>query len=190
MNDEELIQEIRKGSRAAMEVLVKRHYKPIFAYVYRKTGDYHTAYDLTQEIFVKMMNSLDKYRDTGKFSHWLLKIAVNHCLDYFRGRDFKQQQRECELTEEALPASEHQNVWNIFHKRLQNEQVRQAVLSLPEHQRDAVILNYYNGLKIREVAELTGANESTVKSRIRLGITKLREIILGGERDETKRTRR
>ncbi|MMZ68115.1 RNA polymerase sigma factor [compost metagenome] len=61
---------------------------------------------------------------------------------------------------------------------------------MPEHQRDAVILNYYNGLKIREVAELTGANESTVKSRIRLGIAKLREIILGGGRDETKRTRR
>ncbi|MFS0860698.1 RNA polymerase sigma factor [Paenibacillus taichungensis] len=190
MNDEELIQEIREGSRAAMEVLVKRHYKSIFAYVYRKTGEYHTAYDLTQEVFIKMMNSLDQYRDTGKFSHWLLKIAVNHSTDYFRGRRFKQQHRESELTEEALPASDQHNVWNIFHKRLQNEQVRQAVISLPEHQRDAVILNYYNGLKIREVAELTGTNESTVKSRIRLGITKLREIIVGGERDETYRKHR
>jgi len=187
LDDEELIHEIRKGSRAAMEVLVKRHYHSIFTYVYRKMGDYHTAYDLTQEVFVKMMKSLGSYRDNGKFSHWLLKIAVNHCMDYFRGREFKQQNRESELTEEALPASEHQNVWNIFYKRLQNDQVRQAVLRLPEQQRDAVILNYYNGLKIREVAELTGTNESTVKSRIRLGIAKLKEIIVGGERDETYR---
>ncbi|WJM09151.1 RNA polymerase sigma factor [Paenibacillus sp. PK1-4R] len=190
MNDEELIQEIREGSRAAMEVLVKRHYKSIFAYVYLKTGEYHTAYDLTQEVFVKMMNSLNKYQNTGQFSHWLLKIAVNHCRDYYRGREFKQQQRESELTEDAFPASEQQNVWNIFHKRFQNEQVMRAVLSLPDHQRDAVILNYYNGLKIREVAELTGTNESTVKSRIRLGITKLKEIIVGGERDEKQRKRR
>ncbi|MCP1427194.1 RNA polymerase sigma-70 factor (ECF subfamily) [Paenibacillus xylanexedens] len=190
MDDEELIHEIREGSRAAMEVLVKRHYKSIFSYVYRKTGDYHISFDLTQEVFVKMMNSLGNYRDNGKFSHWLLKIAVNHCMDYFRGREFKQQLRESELTEEALPASEHQNVWNIFYKRLQNDKVRLAIQSLPEHQRDAVILNYYNGLKIKEVAELTGSNESTVKSRIRLGITKLKEIIVGGERDETYRKRR
>ena len=95
-------------------------------------------------------------------------------MDYFRGREFKQQLRESELTEEALPASEHQNVWNIFYKRLQNDKVRLAVQSFPEHQRDAVILNYYNGLKIKEVAELTGSNESTVKSRIRLGITKVK----------------
>jgi len=184
LTDEELIREIQEGSRAAMEVLVKRHYKSVFAYIYRKTGEYHTAYDLTQEVFIKMMKSLKSYQNTGKFEHWLLKIAVNHCLDYFRGREYKQQHRETELTEEAFPSSEHHNVWDIFQKRNQNEQVRQAVLSLPEHQRDAVILNYYNGLKIREVAEATGTSESTAKSRIRLGISKLKEMITGGDRHE------
>lgn len=190
MTDEELIQEIHEGSRAAMDVLVKRHYKPVFAYIYRKTGEYHTAYDLTQEVFIKMMKSLNTYQSTGKFEHWLLKIAVNHCLDYFRGREYKQHQREMELTEEAFPASEHQNVWDIFQKRTQNEQVRQAVLSLPEHQRDAVILNYYNGLKIREVAAVTETSESTAKSRIRLGISKLKEIITGGDRHEAHKRKK
>ncbi|MDQ0253560.1 DNA-directed RNA polymerase specialized sigma24 family protein [Evansella vedderi] len=82
--DEELIEEIKNGSQAAMEVLIKKQYKTIFAYVYRKVGDYHLAYDMTQEVFIKMMKSINEYKGGGKFQHWLLKIAVNHCRDYFR----------------------------------------------------------------------------------------------------------
>ena len=74
--DDELVEEILNGSKAAMDVLVRRHYKNIFSYVYRKTGNYHLAYDLTQEIFIKMMKSIKNYKQQGKFSSWLLKIAV------------------------------------------------------------------------------------------------------------------
>ena len=91
--DDELVEEILNGSKAAMDVLVRRHYKNIFSYVYRKTGNYHLAYDLTQEIFIKMMKSIKNYKQQGKFSSWLLKIAVNHCRDYYKSSDFRKEAR-------------------------------------------------------------------------------------------------
>ncbi|MFD1638597.1 RNA polymerase sigma factor [Evansella tamaricis] len=73
-SDESLIEEIKSGSQAAMEVLVKKHYKNIFGFTYRKVGDYHLAYDMTQEIFIKMMKSIASYNGQGKFQNWLLKL--------------------------------------------------------------------------------------------------------------------
>lgn len=79
--DEQLIEKIHNGSEEAMETLVRRHYQNVFAFVYRRTGEYHLAYDLTQEIFLKMIKSLHFYHERGKFRSWLIKIAVNKCRD-------------------------------------------------------------------------------------------------------------
>jgi len=179
LSDEELITEIRSGSQAAMEMLVKRHYAMIFSYIYRKIGNHHTAYDLTQEVFIKMMQSLPSYQSHGKFEHWLLKIAVNHCLDYYRSKQYRNAHVQAEL-DETIPDA-HSNVWDLFQLHDQQEQAKQAVLALPEHQREAIILNYYHGLKVREIADVTGANESTIKSRIRAGISRLKKMLLGEE---------
>nr|WP_225445998.1 sigma-70 family RNA polymerase sigma factor [Paenibacillus arenosi] len=169
-----------------MEVLVKRHYSLIYTYIYRKIGNHHTAYDLTQEVFIKMMQSLDKYRQQGKFEHWLLKIAVNHCLDYYRSKHYRHQQATGEL--DTNIADDNSNVWDLFQSQYQQEQARQAVLSLPNNQREAIILSYYHDLKIKEIADMTCTNESTVKSRIRAGLSKLKQILLSGgdERDYRK----
>lgn len=136
LTDEELIEEIRDGSQAAMEVLVKRHYSDVYSYLYRKIGNRHTAYDLTQEVFIKMMQSLGNYRDKGRFRHWLLKIAVNHCYDYYRSKQYRHRHAHTEL-EVDMP-DENSNVWDLFHCHYQQEQAKQAVLSLPEKQRDAI----------------------------------------------------
>ncbi|CAH8705009.1 sigma-70 family RNA polymerase sigma factor [Paenibacillus thiaminolyticus] len=178
LTDEELIEEIRGGSQAAMEVLVKRHYSDVYSYLYRKIGNRHTAYDLTQEVFIKMMQSLGNYRDKGRFRHWLLKIAVNHCYDYYRSKQYRHRHAHTEL-EVDMP-DENSNVWDLFHCHYQQEQAKQAVLSLPEKQRDAIILNFYHDMKIREIAVMTDTSESTIKYRIKAGISKLKQILLAG----------
>ncbi|MCM3342841.1 sigma-70 family RNA polymerase sigma factor [Paenibacillus sp. MER TA 81-3] len=179
LTDEDLVQEIQSGSQAAMEVLVKRHYSSIYSYIYRKIGDRHTAYDLTQEVFMKMMQSLGSYRNNGKFAHWLMKIAVNHCLDYYRSKHYKQNHTQTEL--DANVSDDKSNVWDLFHIQYQREKAKQAVLLLPEHQRDVIILNFYHDLKVKEIADMTHSNESTVKSRIKAGISKLKQILLAGD---------
>lgn len=175
--DEELLDEIKGGSQAAMEVLVKKHYKSIFAYIYRKVGDYHLAYDLTQEVFVKMMKALDRYQSKSKFNHWLLKIAVNHCRDYFRSRSFKQKEKEGELVPKLV--DQKSNVWDLISKKVNSEQVKSALEQLPNYQKEAIVLRYYHHLKIKEIAEVTDSKEATVKSRLRQGQAKLKKLLKG-----------
>jgi RNA polymerase sigma factor (sigma-70 family) len=176
--DEELIQELLNGSKAAMEVLVKRHYKTVFAFVYRKIGDYHTAYDITQEVFIKMMRALGDYRREGKFNHWLLRIAANSCTDYFRSVQRKSDQQT--PFDEQFP-DERSNVWDLLSKKLERDQVRKAINCLPKYQQDVVILKFYHGFKLKDIAEITLSKEATVKSRLRQGIAKLRSLLKGDE---------
>lgn len=87
-SDEKLIKELIKGNESAMEILVKRYYDLVYSFIYRNTSDYNTAYDITQDVFIKMMKNIDKYQiENGKFKSWLLKIAVNTTKDYFRSKN-------------------------------------------------------------------------------------------------------
>lgn len=169
-----------------MEVLVKRHYKNIFAYIYRKVGDYHLAYDLTQETFVKMMKAIDNYKPYGKFSNWLLTIAVNQCRDYFRSSKYKQQDNEQEF-HEWIP-DEKENIAQLLNKKVESERVRIALQQLPDYQREAIILQYYHDLKIKEIAKITHSKEATVKSRLRQGIQKL-QILFREENENDYETK-
>lgn len=180
--DGELIEEIKNGSQAAMEVLVKKHYKNIFAYVYRKLGDYHLAYDITQEVFIKMMKSIHSFKQKGKFENWLLTIAVNQCRDYFRSSKFKQKGEERQLPDTFK--DEKEDVWDLLSKKVESQKVRKAIQQLPDYQREPIILRFYHNLKIREIAQITNSKESTVKSRLKQGIQKLKGSFEGGNGDD------
>jgi RNA polymerase sigma-70 factor (ECF subfamily) len=134
VRDDELVYEILKGSQASMEVLVKRYYKPIFAYVYRNIGDYHMAYDIAQEIFIKMMKYIKNYREQGKFKSWLFRIAYNTCSDYYRSSSYKRSKTEECLDEDA--ADNGAGVLDLLERDLERQRVRDAVLKLPEYQRN------------------------------------------------------
>lgn len=184
--DQELIYEIKNGSQAAMEVLVKRHYKNIFSYIYRKVGDYHLAYDLTQETFIKMMKAIENYKPHGKFSNWLLTIAVNQCRDYFRSSQFKLKNNEDEYQDWIK--DDKGNITRLLSQKVESKRVRLALQQLPEFQRETIILRYYHDLKIKEIAKLTHTNESTVKSRLRQGIQKL-TILFREDNDDEQQNR-
>ncbi|GAE29603.1 RNA polymerase sigma factor [Halalkalibacter hemicellulosilyticus] len=186
--DQELIEEILNGSQAAMEVLVKRHYKLIFSYVYRKVGDYHLAYDMTQEVFIKMMKSITRYNNSGEFKNWLLKIAVNQCRDYFRSSAYKMKAGEEELGTHV--PSHQESVWDLVSKKADSEKVKAAVTQLPDYQREVIILRFYHGLKVKEISEVTNSKEATVKSRVKQGVEKLRRWLKGGDEGEEKRSYR
>lgn len=175
--DKELVEEILKGSQAAMEVLVKRHYKTVFSFVYRKIGDYHNATDLTQEVFIKVLKALTVYQDVNKFEHWILKIAINCCRDYFRSKEFSQQNNIVEYDDAYIET----NVCNMLEKSLYQYEVKAAIMLLPEEQKETVILYFYNGYKIKEISKLTNTKEATVKSRLHQAQNKLRKTLVGGE---------
>lgn len=182
--DEQLIQEIQGGSQAAMEVLVKRYYKRIYAYLYRKTTSSHTAYDLTQDVFIKMVQNLSSFKSSGSFSSWLFTIAVNCSRDYYRSAAYRQASAASEYVEH-LEQKQEESVSYIFEKNESRMLLKQAVQELPDIQSEAILLKYYHDLKIKEIAAITSTNENTVKARLRQGLEKLKKR-LGRDDHEQK----
>src|ERR1044072_2399744 len=89
--DSELVQSTLSGRESGFEELVRRYQRPIAAYVYRMVGDYDAALDLTQEVFIKVYNSLSRYRAEFKFSTWIYKIAHNAAIDHLRRHAVREQ---------------------------------------------------------------------------------------------------
>lgn len=175
--DDELVEQALSGIEAAMEVLTRRHYAEVFTYVCRRVGDYQDALDLTQETFLRMLRALPAYRDAGNFRGWLFTIAVNVCRDHFR------QKRP-----EAMPENEAEglpDVRDLYGRSELQSEVRAALAVLPDAQTEAVLLRFYHGYKLREIARITGAREATVKSRLHQAIAKL-EILLSGRDEHAK----
>src|SRR5919205_508147 len=89
--DGELVQSALAGRESSFEELVRRYQRPIAAYVYRMVGDYDSALDLTQDVFIKVYNSLSRYRSEFKFSTWIYKIAHNAAIDHLRRYGMREQ---------------------------------------------------------------------------------------------------
>src|SRR5687768_14767926 len=83
-DDRDLVTQAVAGGADGFEELVRRYQRPIAAYVYRMVGDYEAALDLTQDVFIKVYNSLRRYRSEFKFSTWIYKIAHNAAIDHLR----------------------------------------------------------------------------------------------------------
>lgn len=169
--DSRLIKRIKAGDKQAFDILVRKHYQNIFSYCYRRTGNSDTAADLTQDVFMKLVASIYKYTFTGKFINFLFTIAVNTCNDYARKKQFCASDMDVEQREAI------QNPPDI--EVIQTEESKilyQRLSKLPDIQKDALILHYYHGLKIKDISIITGVSTSTVKSRMKQGIEKLRKI--------------
>ena len=177
MEDALLIRRIKQGDEAAFEALVRRHYEGVYAFCFRRCGDRELAADLTQEVFLKLVTAVYSYSVTGKFTNYLLTIAVNVCNDYYRRR----RPDSAELSETAAAAPDAET------RTLENDSadaVRRALDELPDGQRDAVILRYWHDMKLRDIAAVTGVPLATAKSRLRLGMARMRKILGEDEYDE------
>lgn len=183
--DHELIQEIRNGSKSALEVLIKCHYKMVFSYIYRYVGDYHTAYDLTQETFIKVAQNIHTYKADGEFKYWLFKIALNTCRDYFKSKTHKMNSNSILVEEMTLEG--HSNVIDLIEQKADSNFIKNAVMQLPPYQREAILLRFFHDLKVKTIADMTEAGESTVKSRIKQGLSKLKVLLERNKADEEKR---
>jgi RNA polymerase sigma-70 factor (ECF subfamily) len=167
--DGELVAKALVGRENCFEELVRRYQRPIAAYVYRMVGNYDAALDLTQEVFIKVYNSLTRYRSEFKFSTWIYKIAHNAAIDYLRRHAVR---------EEALVSGaegEHREI-SIESKRLTPEQeserkerrgeIEGVVQSLPTAYRELIVLRHSQDLSYDEIAEVTGLPLGTVKNRL------------------------
>jgi RNA polymerase sigma-70 factor (ECF subfamily) len=166
LTDEEAMVLVQtSGDHEAFAQLVQRWQQPIRRLCIRMAGEEHRGHDLAQETFARVYSERSGYAPGRKFSTWLWRIAVNLCHDDYRrvGRraEVSLETTAAEQTVADDPAPDQQLL-----KRERSELVRDAVLSLPEEQRAVLILREYEGLKFREIAEVLGVPEGTLKWRM------------------------
>ncbi|HLZ48161.1 MAG TPA: sigma-70 family RNA polymerase sigma factor [Candidatus Limnocylindria bacterium] len=173
-DDEALVARIARGDPEALGVLYDRYGRTIFGVLYRMLGAPEAAEEVVQDAFHAVWRRAGTYRaDRGSVRTWLLAIARNAAIDWRRTKG-KRAEREGAI-DEAAELIEGTRVDDRVIASLRAERVRAAVAALPIEQRQVLSLAFWSGLSQTEIATRTGAPLGTVKSRVRLGMAKLRE---------------
>src|SRR6476469_10238026 len=180
-SDRDLVATAVSGAERSFEELVRRYQRPISAYVYRMVGNYESALDLTQEIFIKVYNSLDRYRSEFKFSTWIYKIAHNAAIDHLRRHAVREQTLSGSVDGERREVT-------IESKRLTPEQeserkerrmeIESVVQLLQPAYRELIVLRHSHDLSYDEIAEVTGLPLGTVKNRLFRAREMMRDIFI------------
>ena len=167
--DSDLVATANTGQEGSFEELVRRYQRPISAYVYRMVGNYESALDLTQEIFIKVYASLRKYRSEFKFSTWIYKIAHNAAVDHLRRSSTREQSLitgsesdQFELPIESRRLSPEQE----SERKERRIEIESVVRALPANYRELIILRHSQDLTYEEIVEVTGLPLGTVKNRL------------------------
>jgi RNA polymerase sigma-70 factor (ECF subfamily) len=187
LDEAALIDRCRKGDSAAFDCLVSAHAPRVFNLAYRMLGSRQDAEDAAQEAFLRAYSSLGKFRQGAKFSTWLHRITVNVCLDELKRRGSRpqpfsslqdeQRGNPAEPTEILCPAGSGQDPAEIAVRRAEQEEIEQALFSLPAHQRAVVVMCDIEGLTYEEAAEALNTGVGTVKSRLHRARERLRQLL-------------
>jgi RNA polymerase sigma-70 factor (ECF subfamily) len=184
LSDQELISQYIKGHERSLEILINRHHSRIFTHIILIVKDKSLAEDLFQDTFIKVIRTLKqgKYREEGKFLPWVLRIAHNLAVDYFRkanrmsttsgGEDFDifdVIQNSDDSIEEVVVLEEI------------NTDLKSLIEELPENQKEVLIMRHYCDMSFKEIAEETNVSISTALGRMRYALINLRKLISENE---------
>jgi len=180
--DTELMLRVKKGDEAAFEELVDKYKQPVLNLVYRILRDATEAEDLAQNVFVQVFKSADRYRVEAKFSTWLFTIARNLCLNELRRRsrhpaDSLEAAAE---TQEEHPARQFEDKASVsapdhLLREELTSKVQDALASLPENQRTAILLFKEKEMSYEEISKILDCSLSATKSLIHRGRETLKQ---------------
>ncbi len=178
ITDNELLRRITHRDDEALGILYDRYSSLAYTLAYRVLGDHGQTEDVVQEAFLSVWRRADTFDTSrGQVRGWLVTIARNAALDRRRGR-YLHYERERDIDDYTYHLSgDHEEVWSEVVQRIDQEKVRQAMDDLPPEQRTTLELAYFGGMSQSQIAQETGAPLGTVKSRARLGLRRLAELL-------------
>ena len=180
ISDQKLISRYIAGHESALEQLVRRHKNRVFAYILMIVKDKELAEDLFQDTFIKVINTirLGQYKEEGKFIQWVMRIAHNLIIDYFRKA-------------KRIPVIENRDEYDIFDKvRLPVESVEEMMITeqihkdvkrlieyLPKEQKEVLVMRHYGDMSFKDIAEVTNVSINTALGRMRYALINLRKLV-------------
>ncbi|MDG1040928.1 MAG: sigma-70 family RNA polymerase sigma factor [Polaribacter sp.] len=178
--DSKLVSNYIHGNEGSLEILIKRHQQRLFSSIYSKVKNKDITEDIFQDTFIKVIRTLKKgnYNEEGKFLPWLLRIAHNLVIDYFRKSN-------------RMPKFRNTEEFDIFsvlgdgvlnaEKKIIKEQihadVKALINELPEEQKQVLLMRMYNDMSFNEISENTGVSINTALGRMRYALINLRKLI-------------
>ena len=180
MTDEELAMSYVNGNNKAFDLLLERNQSRLFSYILFIVHDRSMAEDLFQETFVKIISKLHegKYSSSGKFVSWMLRIAHNAVMDWYRRQKNEKTMEvynENDLYGDSTSVLDA-NIENHFVKEQVLRDVQRMMNLLPITQREVVFMRFYQNLSFKEIAELTNVSINTALGRMRYAIIHLRKM--------------
>jgi RNA polymerase sigma-70 factor, ECF subfamily len=175
--DEELVARAQGGDIESFNQLIVRWERPIYALAYRVIGKEEDARDVCQDAFLRAYRALPGFKGQAKFSSWLYRIALNLCRDWIRRQrraPVSQLPEDTDVAELAAHAGPVESIEDLVARRELSAIVEEAMTSLSEEQRTAIILKEYHGMTFQEIADMQGCPLSTVKTRLYQGLSILR----------------
>jgi len=185
--DEELLSRFNGGDAAAFEVLLQRYRRPLFNFILRSVRERDRAEDLLQDVFVRVLARSTEFKGEAKFSTWLYTIARNLCIDTSRKMVFRRH-RSLDQPSSSSDDGEGPSLLDrvaggtagVDRAAISNQLqdlIAEAVEKLPEEQRDVFLMREVQNLPFKEIADIVGVPENTVKSRMRYALERLQEAL-------------
>ena len=169
-SSEDLMARIVKGDAEAFEILVNRHQATVLNLIYRFIGDKAQAKDLAQEVFIKVWQAAKTYKPEAKFTTWIYRVSTNVCFNELKSARRKKwlqflrlgDQHEESIEDTFIDGSPSPE--DLLLAKEKNRQISDALQSLPDNQRMALVLRRYDNLSYTEIAQIIGCSVSAVES--------------------------
>ena len=173
--DLELANRCRQGDAEAFEELYRQHAGRLYSLAFRMAGSPHEAEDLLQDVFLHVHRKLGGFRGESSLGTWLYRIAMNHCLDYLRGRQARAGRATDSFEDEHV--AEPMAPAPVVPSAISRLDLERAIGLLPDGCRAAFLLHDVEGFEHHEVADILGVSIGTSKSQVHRARTKLRKLL-------------
>ena len=180
--DQVLINRYLSGDSLSLEELIDRHKNRVYSYILMVVKDRHLADDIFQETFIKVINTLRSglYKEEGKFIQWVMRIAHNLVIDYFRKLNrisfIDTQSEEHEDVFDNLRMTEDSAEDKMINEQIYDD-IRRLINLLPPEQKEVLLMRHYSDMSFKDIAELTDVSINTALGRMRYALINLRKLI-------------
>lgn len=180
-SDQELIKEYREGNKLCMEILIQRYKKQVYSYILVKVKDKTLADDLFQDTFIKVIQSIknNAYVDNNKFIAWVIRIAHNIIMDFYRHNKKQAFTTDSEMKINLYNSEKwiEETIENKFVIDQINADLHKLIEHLPAEQKEIVYLRFYGDMSFKEIAETANISINTALGRMRYALINIRKII-------------